>query len=232
MTRQAGSIGVLWGPTFRTVSRIVGGGAVLALALLLAHAVAGVRRVEAAEVPARPVAEREGPAFSLTDQYGRRVTEATLADKPVVLHFGFTSCPAICPTTLFEVAARMRELGPLADEIHFVFVTADPERDTPEILKSFAASFDERIIALSGDVAQTAALAKGLGASFAKVPTPDGYTIDHSVNGFLLSRGWKLGRQMYLGADSRADHALAALYGMIGQKLLSGSPPPPAGNAR
>ena len=165
---------------------------------------------------------RAGPSFSLVDQHGRRVSEASLAEKPVVLHFGFTSCPAICPTTLFEVAARMRELGPAADEVHFVFVTVDPERDTPAVLKDYVASFDERIIALTGDVGETEALAKGVGASFAKVATPDGgYTLDHSVNAFLLTRGWQVGRQMYFGVDSRPEYILATLHAMIGQKLIS-----------
>lgn len=161
-----------------------------------------------------------GPAFSLVDQNGRRVTQADLSDRPVLLHFGFTSCPAICPTTLYEVAERMRELGPQqAARIHFVFVSVDPERDTPEMLKTFVGSFDERIIALSGSGEQVAALARGLGARFEKVPgTTDGdYTMDHSVNGYLLSRGWRQKGSLYFGADSRADKALGALRELIGE---------------
>lgn len=166
----------------------------------------------ASAAPAKPLAGSSGPSFVLVDQNGQRITEAELARKPTVIHFGFTRCPAICPTTLYEVAQRMRELAGTAGEINFVFVTVDPEHDTPELLKAYVASFDDRIIALSGRSSEIARLAAGLGATYAKVPLDgDNYTMDHSVGAFLVGRGWKIAKQLYMGADSRREQVLRAL---------------------
>ena len=74
-------------------------------------------------------------AFMLVDQDGRSFTDADLRDRPTVIHFGFTHCPVVCPTTFYEVTERLNDLGPLADQIRFVFVTIDPQRDTPRVCR-------------------------------------------------------------------------------------------------
>lgn len=138
--------------------------------------------------------------------------EAILGKKPSVVHFGFTHCPVICPTTLFEVSERMRELGPLADDIQFIFVTVDPERDTPEELGRYLASFDDRIIGLSGSASDIRALADALGASVTRQSLENGsYTYDHTIFAFLMARGWAKTGVLYMGGDARKERVLAQL---------------------
>lgn len=144
--------------------------------------------------------------FSLVDQNGARFTERDLAARPSVIHFGYTSCPVICPTTMYETAAQMRELGSLADRVNFIFVTVDPERDTPAHLKSYIESFDRRIIALSGTAGEIAVLATAVGAIYSRVPNANGdYTMDHSVNGFLVDSERGTVAELYMGAGSRSE---------------------------
>lgn len=150
--------------------------------------------------------------FELTDQNGRRFTDADFTAKPSVVNFGFTQCAVICPTTLYEVAERMRELGPLTDAINFVFVSVDPERDTPAHLKEYIASFNSRIVGLSGDPAQIAALAGWLGAEFSKVASPNGdYIMEHTIHAFLISKGGTSLTKIYMGNDSKEQQVLQAL---------------------
>jgi protein SCO1 len=152
------------------------------------------------------------PIFELLDQNGRKFTQAELLAKPSVIHFGFTSCPVICPTTLYEVGARMRELGPLAEGINFVFVTVDPERDTVAHLKSYIGSFDSRIVGLSGDKTQIGALAAWVGATFLKIENGTGdYTMDHSVNAFLVARGGTVVTPLYMGDNAKEQAVMRAL---------------------
>jgi protein SCO1 len=152
------------------------------------------------------------PVFELRDQHGKRFTQAELLAKPSVIHFGFTSCPVICPTTLYEVGARMRALGSIANEINFVFVTVDPQRDTAERLKTYIDSFDGRIVGLSGDIGQISALANWVGASFARIETaPGDYTMDHSLNAFLVARGGRATTPLYMGDNAKEQVVLDAL---------------------
>jgi protein SCO1 len=152
------------------------------------------------------------PSFELTDQHGQRFTQAELLAKPSVIHFGFTSCPVICPTTLYEVGTRMRELGPVADGINFVFVTVDPERDTVAHLKTYIESFDSRIVGLSGDKAQIGALAAWVGATFSKIDNGTGdYTMDHSLNAFLIARGGQVVTPLYMGDNAKEQAVMQAL---------------------
>lgn len=158
-----------------------------------------------------------GPTFTLIDQHGRAITAADLGAKPSVIHFGFTRCPVICPTTLYELAGHMRELGPLADEINVLFVTVDPDRDTPSFLAEYIESFDRRIIGLSGDASQIAALAAHVGATYTKVPTSgDDYTMEHSVNAFLVEAGWRQVSLLYMGDGSSEAKVMQALRNLVG----------------
>jgi protein SCO1 len=162
------------------------------------------------------VAQSPGvPSFELIDQHGRRFTQAELLAKPSVVHFGFTSCPVICPTTLYEVGMRMRELGAAADRINFVFVTVDPERDTVAHLKTYIESFDRRIVGLSGDKTQIGALAAWVGATFSKIDTGMGdYTMDHSLNAFLIARGGQSVTPLYMGDHAKERAVMEALQAL------------------
>ncbi|NNM73938.1 SCO family protein [Enterovirga aerilata] len=142
-----------------------------------------------AAAPARGI----GGSFALTSHRGDLVTDATLKGRPFLMFFGFTHCPVVCPTTLFDVTELLRELGPEADRLQALFVTVDPERDTPEILTEYMRSFDERIMALRGTPAQTDAVVRAFGAEYRKVATGDGsYTVDHTATVYVMDREGRL----------------------------------------
>src|SRR5262245_19790330 len=101
-----------------------------------------------------------GGPFELTDQDGKTVTQRDLAGRPYLVFFGFTHCPDVCPTTLFEVSEILRALGPDADRTRALFITVDPERDTPAAIKDYLSSFDPHLSGLTGDPAAIAAVAK------------------------------------------------------------------------
>ncbi len=130
---------------------------------------------------------RVGGPFSLTSHEGGTVDNAKLAGKPYLVFFGFTHCPDICPTTLYELTDLMAELGPAADRFTPLFITVDPERDTQTVLAEYMTAFDERIIALRGDQAETDATVKAFAAYYRKVPTEGGgYTMDHTAGVILM----------------------------------------------
>ncbi|MGF9567229.1 SCO family protein [Neorhizobium sp. BT27B] len=130
-----------------------------------------------------------GGPFTLKAQDGRTFTEKDLAGRPYALFFGFTHCPEVCPTTLGEISVSLSELGTVAEDFRVVFVTVDPERDTPERLKEYLGWFDERIVGLSGTVEEVAVMARAFKATYRKVPTSGGnYTMDHTALIFLMDR--------------------------------------------
>ncbi|WP_170937356.1 MULTISPECIES: SCO family protein [Rhodomicrobium] len=154
----------------------------------------------------------------LVDQLGHPVTTQSFAGKPSLVFFGFANCPSICPTALAEIADRMADLGPLADRLNVIFISADPERDTPEVLKDYLASFDARIVGVTGSLAEIGAIAKAVGAEFHKVPLAGGgYTIDHSGNAFLLDRNWKRTGLLIIGQGADPARATAKLKTLIGE---------------
>ena len=128
-----------------------------------------------------------GGSFELTDQAGKPFSSAALAGRPYAIFFGFTHCPDICPTTLLEMSNHLAVLGPDGDRLKVVFVTIDPERDTADHLRTYLASFDARIIGLTGSEAQIAEAAKGWNAHHHKLPESDGsYTVVHSAYVYLM----------------------------------------------
>lgn len=140
-----------------------------------------------ASQPAATGTARVGGPFSLTSHKGNTVDNAKLAGKPYLVFFGFTHCPDICPTTLYELTDLMAELGPAADRFTPLFITVDPERDTPEILAEYMTAFDERILALRGGQAETDTTVKAFAAYYRKVPTDGGgYTMDHTAGVILI----------------------------------------------
>lgn len=129
-----------------------------------------------------------GGPFQLVDQDGRAMTQDDLKGRPTLLFFGFTHCPDICPTTLFEVSEILRQLGPDADKVRAAFVTVDPERDTPAVLKDYLGSFDPHLMALTGSREDVERMLKSYRVYSRKVPTDGGYTMDHTALVYLMDK--------------------------------------------
>ena len=138
--------------------------------------------------PGAPPPSSIGAPFRLMGPDGKSVSDADLKGDVVVMFFGFTHCPDVCPTTLFEVSELFRKLGDGA-KVRGVFVSVDPERDTPEILKDYLSSFDKRIIGLSGDRAALEPMLKAYRVYARKNPAANGeYSMDHSAIVYLLDK--------------------------------------------
>jgi protein SCO1 len=130
-----------------------------------------------------------GGPFRLTNQDGQVVTDQDFRGRPFLAFFGFTHCPDVCPTTLFEVSEIFRNLGPDADRVRGIFFTVDPERDTPAALKEYLSSFDPRLSGLTGSLEEIAAVAKSYRAIYRKVPLEQGdYTMDHTAIVYLMDK--------------------------------------------
>lgn len=164
--------------------------------LLLAAFVAGAVIIVAsalALLPQGPVAVSGqtaiGGPFELTDQDGQKVTQETFVGEPTLVFFGFTHCPDICPTSLFEMSQLFEALGPDARKVTGLFITVDPERDTAEVMKSYLGSFHPSIQGLTGTPEQIAAVVKAYRVYAKKVPTQDGdYTMDHTAIIYLMGK--------------------------------------------
>jgi protein SCO1 len=130
-----------------------------------------------------------GGPFDLIDQNGQPFTDKNLKGKFFLVFFGFTHCPDVCPTTLFEISEIMRKLGPAADRTAALFISVDPERDTPAAMKDYLSSFDPHVRGLTGDAATLAAVAKAYRVYYKKVPLEGGdYTMDHTAIVYLMDR--------------------------------------------
>ena len=139
--------------------------------------------------PVAPQIASIGGPFKLVDQNGQVVTDQDLKGRPFLVFFGFTHCPDVCPTTLFEVSEIFRALGPDADRTRALFITVDPERDTPAAMKDYLSSFDPHLSGLTGDPAEIAAVAKAYRVYFKKVPLDEGnYTMDHTAIVYLMDK--------------------------------------------
>ena len=146
-----------------------------------------------------------GRDFQLTDHHGKPRTLADFRGKAVVLFFGFTQCPDVCPTTLSELADVMTRLGPDADRVQVLFVTVDPERDTQELLAQYVPAFHPSFVGLYGDAEATARTAKEFKSIYQKQPgkTPGSYTMDHSAGTFIFDPQGRL--RVYVGYGQGAD---------------------------
>jgi protein SCO1/2 len=162
---------------------------------------------------AEGVAAIGGP-FTLVDDNGARVTEKALAGKPYVMYFGYTYCPEVCPTTLLDLSRWIKQLGPDANKLNYVFVTVDPERDTPKLLHAYLSSFDRGIRGFTGTSEQIAKIAKEYRVYYKKIPTSAGnYVMDHSSIIYLIgSDGRFISTITYQEKD---DSALAKLRNLI-----------------
>jgi protein SCO1 len=139
--------------------------------------------------PAATQTAAVGGPFRLIDQDGKPLSDQDLKGRPFLVFFGFTHCPDVCPSTLFEVSEVLRRLGPDADRVRALFITVDPERDTPDKLKDYLSSFDPHLIALTGDPEAIAATAKAYRVYTKKVPLEGGtYTMDHTTIVYLMDK--------------------------------------------
>lgn len=158
------------------------GAAALAAAAFITFAPAGRQGGQS-------LASAVGGPFALTTAEGKTLTDKDLRGAPFLVFFGFTHCPDICPTKLFEISEVLRAAGPKGEKLKALFVTVDPERDTAETLKSYLGSFDPRIIGLTGERAAVDAAIKAYRGYAKKVPLKDGdYTMDHTALVYLMDR--------------------------------------------
>ena len=165
----------------------------LRLIAVLAAFVAGAAAIAAVVVFALPSGHTQpsavGGPFRLLDQDGRQRTDADFRGKPFLVFFGFTHCPDICPTALFEMSEVLRRLGPDAANTAVLFISVDPERDTPEKLKEYLSSFHPRIVGLTGSPQEIAEVEKTYRVYAKKIPLDGGgYTMDHSAIVYLMDK--------------------------------------------
>jgi protein SCO1 len=157
-----------------------------------------------------------GGPFHLVSSNGGVVDSADLAGKPYGVFFGFTHCPEVCPTTLYEMSRALKELGDEAKDFRLFFITVDPERDTPDFIKGYLANFDPRIEGLVPTLDQLPAVAKEFRAFYEKVRTSDGeYTMNHTATIYLMDREGRLAST--LGFDEAEEMRMTKL-----RKLLTG----------
>ena len=180
----------------------------------LAAAGLGIAFVASSGRTIAPAGGSIGGPFTLTDETGSTVTEASLAGKPSVIYFGYTFCPEVCPTTLMDMSHWITKLGPDADKLNFVFVTIDPERDTAKVMHDYVASFDRHIRGFTGTPEQIADIARKYRVYYKRVPTDDGdYVMDHSAIIYLMDPKERFFSAIpYQEAD---DAALAKLHRLV-----------------
>jgi protein SCO1/2 len=163
----------------------------------------------------------EGPfgvPFTLVSQTGQPITEKAFRGKPTALFFGFTHCPEVCPTTLFELNGWMEKVDPKGDKLQAYFVTVDPERDTPEIMNQYVSNVSSRITGISGPPDKIAEVIKGYRVYAKKVPVdeknPNGdYTMDHTASVFLLDSAGRFAGTIAYGENP--DTAVQKLENLI-----------------
>jgi protein SCO1/2 len=172
-----------------------------ALAVWLAAGMAGAA---AAFQGADVTGQGYGAPFTLTAQDGKPRTLASFRGQVLVLSFGFTHCPDVCPTTLAELANVRRLLGESARDVRVAFITVDPERDTPELLGRYVTAFDPTFVGLSGDARATRAVARGFRVFYQKVPQAHGYTMDHSTGYYVVDRKSRVRLMFPYGMSAQA----------------------------
>jgi protein SCO1/2 len=171
-----------------TVYRLSRAAAPVALAVMVLVGLAGCEKgrpqFESVDISGADYAHD----FALSDQTGKLRTLADFRGKVVVMFFGYTQCPDVCPTTMADLAGVMKDLGQEADHVQVLFVTLDPERDTPKVLSAYVPAFDARFLGLYGTAEETASVAREFKIFYQKVdgPTPTSYTLDHSAGSYVF----------------------------------------------
>ncbi|MCU0896876.1 MAG: SCO family protein [Burkholderiales bacterium] len=174
-------------------------GAILLVALAAACSPSGAPSFKATDI----TGAEYGKSFRLTDHAGKERTLSDFGGKAVVVFFGFTHCPDVCPTTLAAMRAVLEQLGGDAQRVQVLFVTVDPERDTRELLAQYVPSFHPSFIGLYGDAEATARVAKDFKVFYQKVPgtTPGSYTMDHSAGSYVFDPQGRLRLYVRHGAS-------------------------------
>lgn len=182
------------------------GGGVIFLSIVLAVALLRPREIDRQIV---------GGPFRLKSQTGQIIDGGALKGAPYAIFFGFTHCPEICPTTMMDMQRLIDRLGPQAKDFKVYFVSVDPERDTPEILRSYLGAFEPYMVGLTGSPDEIAAVAKTFRVYYRKVPTSDGdYTMDHSAVVYLMGADGKF--VDFVGYQEPESRALAKLRALLG----------------
>ena len=157
-----------------------------------------------------------GAPFTLVDQKGAEITEAAFRDQPSAVFFGFTHCPEVCPTTLFELDGWLKTMGEEGKDLRAYFVSVDPERDTPEVLDLYVSNVSDRITGITGDPEKVHAMAKAFGIYWRKVDLGGGdYTMDHTASVLLLDRSGDFAGTIAYGES--AQTALEKLKRLAGK---------------
>ena len=198
-------------PRFAIAAVVLAGVLVLAAGALLAIAYRENPKGAAGTLLSSAI----GGPFRLEDQNGKPFTDADLKGKWHLLFFGYTHCPDTCPTALNEISLALDRLGKKRDEVGVVFITVDPERDTPEVLKSYVQSFDAKIVALTGSPDEVAQAAKAYRVFYAKHPRSDGgYEMDHSAVIYIMDPQGRF--TATLTPDATADAMAQRLEKLLG----------------
>ena len=166
-----------------------------------------------------------GGPFTLSAPDGKTVTDQTYRGKWLLVYFGYTFCPNSCPTTLLEIATALKQLGPDAARVQPLFITVDPQRDTPEVMQQYTQSFDPRIIGLTGTSEEIAAVAQEYGAYYVRHRTSPGgndYVMDHSTYLYVLNPEGKYVRAFDSGTS--ADRISDELRKLLRQTAHQGAP--------
>lgn len=181
--------------------RIATGAIVACLVLGIAGIAAMLMWPKTVQTAVNSVSPIGGP-FTLTTQTGAKLSDTDLKGKPFAVVFGFTRCPEVCPTTLWEMTQAFKSLGPDADKLGMLFISVDPTRDTPEFLARYLQSFDKHITGLTGTEAEIAAVGKEYRIYYEKVPTEDGdYTMNHTATIFLMDADGQFSGTIAYGED-------------------------------
>ncbi len=185
-------------------------------ALVLVVAATGIYRwIASASRPLEQLAAKVGGPFELTTHEGKRLSSRDLEGKPFAVFFGFTHCPDVCPTALLELSNILQKLGPDADKMRYLFISVDHEQDTPAHLKTYLSSFDSRITGLTGTAQEIADVARAYRAYYAKVPTKEGFTYNHTALTYLMGRD---GRYVdHIGYQEAEDRQIAKLRRLVAQ---------------
>ncbi|MEO1265459.1 MAG: SCO family protein [Pseudomonadota bacterium] len=194
-------------------------GILASIVLLIAAGVAGliyngVIKFDESMFSQASIKSSVGGPFELTDQNGQTFSSQQLDGKPFLVFFGFTHCPDVCPTTLNEVANHLDDEKVKASGLRAVFISVDPERDKPEQMKDYVASFNPEIVALTGTEEQIADVAKKYRAYYAKVPQDDDYTMDHSALVYLMDANGQYAGSFNFQEDEKSR--TAKLHRLVG----------------
>ncbi|KQT51046.1 cytochrome oxidase assembly protein [Aureimonas sp. Leaf454] len=182
-----------------------------AVVALVCGATLAVYLSQSTTAPTSPEAAYGSP-FRLVDQNGAVITEAALRGRPSAVFFGFTHCPDVCPTTLSELAAKKAALKAEKKDLNVVFVTVDPERDTPAVMKDYVGAISPDIVGITGEPAAITDMLKGWGVHAAKVGEGADYTMDHTASTFLLDSAGRFAGTIAWGENPKtADEKLERL---------------------